>query len=123
MDNSKKLSEILKKSGSPHIYKPEKKQSSSLLASLQSISCQQSHSFNSYKNLDSTLADLRGYIAKALCLKEYDDRSFEQKKEIAENELQFLYDLWRQIPELRKKLEAAQDKLKKLEAIYKENMK
>ena len=123
MDEQKKLSEMLKQSGSPHISKLVSNKPSSLLASLQSISIKLDQGCSSYNNLDRTLADLRGYIAKALCLDEKDDETFRQRKEIAENELRFLFDLFGQIPELRKKLEFAQDKLKKLEASYKESAK
>ena len=118
MDNSKKLSEMLKQSGSPYFSKTENNKSSSLLATLQGISSKPNHSCTSYQNLNRTLADLRGYIAKALNLDEKDAETFEQRKEVAENELRFLFDLFEQIPELQKKLDAAKEQLNNLDSTY-----
>lgn len=49
-----------------------------------------SHICGSLDNLQNALADLKGYLARAKCLKEYDDQVFAHKKEIVQNEIDFL---------------------------------
>lgn len=71
------------------------------------------HICGSIDNLQNALADLKGYLARAKCLNEYDDQVFAHKKEIVQNEIDFLrsnfpclYELQNEINIMKKELDA-----------------
>ncbi|MBQ6597353.1 MAG: hypothetical protein IJH79_07355 [Lentisphaeria bacterium] len=81
------------------------------------------HIRDSIINLQETLADLEGYLAKAACLKEFDDQVFNQKMEIAQNEIDFLKKILPCFTELQNKINTAKKELDALIAKYEKIIK
>ena len=84
---------------------------------------QSSHICDSLNNLQNILADLNGFLVQANCLNKFDDITYAVKVELAENEIKFLQQFYRQIPIVRGKITEAVQELDLLKTVYEESTK